>query len=40
MEQMELETASSYQELLGRISQAYTEGRLRAFQSVNRHYPQ
>jgi predicted nuclease of restriction endonuclease-like (RecB) superfamily len=35
MEQMELETASSYQELLGRISQAYTEGRLRAFQSVN-----
>jgi predicted nuclease of restriction endonuclease-like (RecB) superfamily len=36
MERMELETAS-YQELLGRISQAYTEGRLHTFQSVNIH---
>src|SRR5437667_11670278 len=36
MEHMELETAS-YQEFLGRISQAYAEGRLRAFQSVNTH---
>ena len=35
MEQMELNTASSYQDLLGHISQTYTEGRLRAFRSVN-----
>ena len=34
---MELSTDPGYQHLLGRISQTYNEGRLRAYQSVNAH---
>jgi len=34
---MELSTDSDYQNLLGRISQTYNEGRLQAYQSVNAH---
>lgn len=34
---MELSTDPGYQDLLGRISQTYNEGRLRAYQSVNAH---
>ena len=34
---MELSTDPGYQNLLGRISQTYNEGRLRAYQSVNAH---
>jgi hypothetical protein len=34
---MELSTDPGYQNLLGRISQTYNEGRLRAYQSINAH---
>jgi len=34
---MELSKDNDYQELLGRISQTYTEGRLRAYQAVDKH---
>lgn len=34
---MELNKDSDYQELLGRISQIYTEGRLRAYQAIDKH---
>jgi predicted nuclease of restriction endonuclease-like (RecB) superfamily len=34
---MELSKDSDYQELLGRISRTYTEGRLRAYQAVDKH---
>ncbi len=34
---MELSKDNDYQELLGRISQIYTEGRLRAYQAIDKH---
>ena len=34
---MDLSSDSDYQNLLGRISQTYNEGRLQAYQSVNAH---
>lgn len=34
---MELTKDNDYQELLGRISQTYDEGRLRAYQAIDKH---